>query len=260
MSYADVNGLSMYYEEHGEGEPLVLLHGGISGGEIYAPILPELAAGRRVIVVDLQGHGHTGDIDRPLRPAHLAGDVAALADHLGLAQVDLMGYSLGGEVALHVAIQRPELVRRLVLVSIAFRRDGWHAEALAAMDMLSADVAEMMLQSPAAQHHARVNPQPENWRELIGKTAELLKVDYDWSGDVAKLTARTLLVYADADSIAPAHIMEFWGLLGGGLRDPGWDGSQQPVNQLAILPGRTHYDLAAAPGLPATAIGFLDAA
>ena len=107
MSYADLNGLSLYYEEHGSGEPLVLLHGGISAGEMFAPLLPELAAQRRVITVDLQGHGHTADADRPLRPESMADDVAALIEHLGLTQADVMGYSLGGHVALRTAIQHP---------------------------------------------------------------------------------------------------------------------------------------------------------
>jgi pimeloyl-ACP methyl ester carboxylesterase len=147
MSYADVNGLSLYYEEHGSGEPLVLLHGGIGAGEMFAALLPELAAQRRVITVDLQGHGHTADIDRPLRPESMADDIAALIEHLGLKQADVMGYSLGGLVALRTAIQHPQLVRRLVLVSIAFRRDGSHPEVVAAMDQMSPELAEMLKQS-----------------------------------------------------------------------------------------------------------------
>ena len=120
MSYADVNGLSLYYEEHGAGEPLVLLHGGLGAAELWAPVLPALAAGRRVIAVDLQGHGHTADVDRPFRAETMADDVAALIEHLGLERADVMGYSLGGLVALRTAIQHPQRVRRLVLVSIAF--------------------------------------------------------------------------------------------------------------------------------------------
>src|SRR3954469_23692857 len=138
MSHADVNGLSLHYEEHGSGEPLILLHGGIGTGEMFAPILPDLTAGRRVIPVDLQGHGGTADVDRPLRPELMAEDIAALLDHLGLEQADVMGYSLGGIVALRLAIQHPARVRRLVLVSVAFRRDGSHPEVVAAMDQMSA--------------------------------------------------------------------------------------------------------------------------
>jgi pimeloyl-ACP methyl ester carboxylesterase len=260
MSYADVNGLSLYYEEHGSGEPLVLLHGGIGAGELFAPILPELAASRRVIAVDLQGHGHTADIDRPLRPETLADDVAALIAHLGLERADVMGYSLGGLVALRTAIQHPERVRRLVLVSIPFRRDGSHPEVLAAMDAMSAEAAEFMKQSPLYELYSRVAPRPEDWTSLIAKTSEAIKVDYDWTAEVKELAAPTMLVFADADSVRPAHIVEFFGLLGGGLRDAVWDGSQRPIARLAILPGRTHYDVFVAPALAPAVTPFLDAA
>jgi pimeloyl-ACP methyl ester carboxylesterase len=259
MSYADVNGLSLHYEEHGSGEPLILLHGGIGAGEMFAPILPDLGAGRRVVTVDLQGHGGTADVDRPLRAELMADDIAALLDHLGLEQADVMGYSLGGLVALRLAIQHPARVRRLVLVSVAFRRDGSHPEVLAAMDQMSAAAAEPMRQSPLYAQYARLAPRVEDWPVLIGKISDALKVDYDWTADIARITARTLLVYADADSVRPDHIVELFGLLGGGLRDAGWDNSAQPSNQLAILPGRTHYDVYLAPALAPIVVGFLDA-
>src|SRR5215210_2277474 len=179
MSYADVNGLSLYYEEHGSGEPLVLLHGGIGASEMFAAVLDELAERRRVIAVDLQGHGHTADIDRPLR----------------------------------TAIQHPARVRRLVLVSIPFRRDGSYPEVLAAMDAMGPELAEMIKQAPVYEHYARVAPRPEDWTAHVAKTAELVKLDYDWSAEVAALTAPTMLVYADADSVRPDHIVEFYGLL-----------------------------------------------
>jgi pimeloyl-ACP methyl ester carboxylesterase len=259
MSYADVNGLSLYYEEHGSGEPLVLLHGGIGAGEIWAASVPALAAGRRVITVDLQGHGHTADIERALRPEHLADDIAALIEHLGLERADVMGYSLGGEAALRLAIQRPERVHRLVLISVAFRRDGSHPEVLAAMDAMSAAAAGPMKQSPLYAHYAQVAPRPEDWERHVGKTSELLKIDYDWGDETAALTSPTMLVFADADSIRPAHIVEFYGLLGGGLRDAGWDGSHRPTNRLAVLPGRTHYDILESPLLVPAVSGFLEA-
>jgi pimeloyl-ACP methyl ester carboxylesterase len=257
MSYADVNGLSLFYEEQGSGEPLVLLHGGIGASEIWTAIAPALAAGRRVVTVDLQGHGHTADIDRPLRPEHLADDIAALLEHLGVERADVLGYSLGGVVALRLAIQHPGRVRRLILVSIAFRRDGSHPEVLAAMDAMSAEAAELMKQSPLYAHYSQVAPRPEDWPVLIGKTAELLKVDYDWGDEVAALEPQTMLVFADADSIRPAHVVEFFGLLGGGLRDAGWDMSAQPTNRLAILPGTTHYDVLQSPLLVPVVEGFL---
>jgi pimeloyl-ACP methyl ester carboxylesterase len=259
MSYADVNGLSLYYEEHGSGEPLVLLHGGLGATELWAPVLPALAAGRRVIAVDLQGHGRTADVDRPFRAETMADDVAALIEHLGIGQADVMGYSLGGFVALRTAIQHPQRVRRLVLVSIAIRRDGNHADAIAAMDAMNAAAAEMMKQSPIGAMYERIAPRPEDWTNLVAKTAEFIKVDYDWTDEVRRLEAPTMLVYADADSVRPDHIVEFFALRGGGLRDAGWDGAHRPVARLAVLPGQTHYDVSASPGLAPAVIGFLEA-
>jgi pimeloyl-ACP methyl ester carboxylesterase len=258
MTHADVNGLSLHYEEHGSGEPLVLLHGGIGAGAMFAPILPPLAEGRRVITVDLQGHGGTADVDRPLRAELMADDIAALLDHLGLEQADVMGYSLGGKVSLRLAIQHPARVRRLVLVSVAARRDGSHPEVVAAMDQMSPAAAEPMKQSPLYAQYARLAPRVDDWPVLIGKVSEALKVDFDWTAEIERITARTLLVYADADSVRPDHIVELFGLLGGGLRDAGWDSSAQPSNQLAILPGRTHYDVYLSPALAPIVTGFLD--
>lgn len=258
MSYADVNGLSLYYEEHGAGEPLVLLHGGFGATELLAPLIGTLAAGRRVIAVDLQGHGRTADIDRPLRAELMADDIAALIEHLGLDRADVMGYSLGGMVALRTAIQHPERVRRLVAVSVSFRRDGSHPEALEAMDQMGPAAAEPMRQSPIGQLYARVAPRPDDWPELVAKTAQAIQRDYDWTGETEAMTTPTLLVFADADSIRPAHIVEFFGLLGGGLHDAGWDGSRRPVAQLAILPGTTHYDVSASPVLGPIVAAYLD--
>ena len=246
--------MRLYHEQHGTGEPLVMLHGGIGASETLVPLVPGFD--RRVILADLQGHGRTPDADRPLRPALMADDVAELASELGLEQIDLFGYSLGGEVALRVAIQHPELVRRLVLVSISARREGNHPEVLAAFDGLTEAAAEPMKASPAYAHYAQVAPRPEDWPVLIGKTGELLRHDYDWTDEIPGVQARTLLVYADADSIRPDHVVEFYGLLGGGLGDPGWDGSH-PGPQLAILPGRTHYDVLGSPLLVPAVEAFL---
>jgi pimeloyl-ACP methyl ester carboxylesterase len=260
MSYADINGLSMYYEEHGEGDPLVLLHGGIAGGEIYAAIAPRLAEGRRVIVPDLQGHGRTAHIDRPLRAEDLADDVAALIAQLGLERADVMGYSLGGGVTWRLAVQHPALVRRIVVVSAACRRDGSFPEVLAAMDAMSAEIAPMMHQSPAYLHYAQHAPRPDDWPLHVGRTAEMVKVPFDWTDEVARFEAPTMLVFADADSVTPDHVMELFRLRGGGLRDAGWDGSARPVARLAVLPGQTHYDIVEAPGLVDAVLPFLDEA
>lgn len=246
--------MNLHYEEHGSGEPLVMLHGGIGASETLAPLVPAFA--RRVILADLQGHGRTPDVDRPLRPALMADDIASLASHLGHDQIDLFGYSLGGAVALRTAIQHPGLVRRLVLVSIAIRRAGNHPEVLAAFDSLTEAAAEPMKQSPLYAHYSQVAPRPEDWPVLIGKTGELLREEYDWTAEIGAVRARTLLVYADNDSVRPDHITEFYGLLGGGLRDPGWDGSH-PGSQLAVLPGTTHYDILGSPLLVPAVEAFL---
>jgi pimeloyl-ACP methyl ester carboxylesterase len=261
MSYAHTNGLDVYYEEHGSGEgtPLLLLHGGIGGGEIFAALAPQLAAGRRVIVPDLQGHGRTAEIDRPLRPEDLADDVAGLLAELGIERADVMGYSLGGEVAWRVAIQHPDRVRRLVVISASGRRDGSFPDVVAAFDTFSAaEMAPLIEQTPFGQHYARVAPRPEDWELHIARTEEMLKVDFDWTDEIAAIEAPTMLVFADSDSVMPDHVAELFRLRGGGLRDAGWDGSARPVARLAVLPGRTHYDVIEAPGLVPAVLPFLD--
>jgi pimeloyl-ACP methyl ester carboxylesterase len=260
MTYAKINELDLYYEEHGAGgEPLVLLHGGFHAGEMFGAILPQLSAGRRVITVDLQGHGHTADIDRPIRSELMADDIAALIEHLGLEQADLMGYSLGGKVALRTAIQHPERVRRLVVVSVPYSRAGNFPEVVATMDAMGPEAADMLKQSPLYDLYERIAPRTEDWPALVGKVTDSLKVDYDWSQEVAALEMPVMLAFADADSIRPDHVVDFYRLLGGGQRDANWDGSQRPTARLAVLPGLSHYDIFASPALPAAVAPFLDA-
>ncbi|MGW4497989.1 alpha/beta fold hydrolase [Micromonospora sp. NPDC004336] len=257
MSYAEVHGLRLWYEEHGTGRPLLLLHGGFGSVETFGAVLPALAARRRVIAVDLQGHGRTADVDRPLRHESMADDVAALTDQLGLVEADVMGYSLGGGVALRTAIQHPARVRRLVVVSASCRRQGWYPEVLAGMPEPDEAAGERMRGTPPYELYARIAPRPGDWPRLWAKTGELLRRDYDWSAEVAALTVPTLLVFADGDSVSTAHIVEFFGLLGGGHRDAGWDGADRPAARLAVLPGLTHYDIVASPALPAAVLPFL---
>ena len=133
-----------------------------------------------------------------------------------------MGYSFGGATALRTAIQHPALVRRLVIVSGPARRDGWYPESLAGMDQMGSQLAGMLMQSPVGEAYARIAPRPEDFGVLLDKTGELLRRDYDWSADIAKITAQAMLVYADADAVRPAHIVDFYALLGGGLRDANW--------------------------------------
>ncbi|MDP9374714.1 MAG: alpha/beta hydrolase [Chloroflexota bacterium] len=257
--YAPVNGLNLYYEIHGTGAPLVLLHGGFGATGMFGGLLPALAAHRQVIAVDLQGHGRTADIDRPLRIEHMADDIAALIAHLGLGMASVMGYSLGGAVALQTAIRHPDAVDRLVVVSTPHKRSAWYPENLAGMDQLGAAAAESMKQTPMYELYARIAPRPDDWTNLWAKMGDLLRRDYDWSAGVAALAIPTMLVFGDADSVSPAHAAAFFGLLGGGQRDGGWDRSAVTPHRLAILPGTTHYDILAPPALASTVTPFLDA-
>ena len=258
-NYASVNGLELYYEVHGAGEPLVLLHGGVGATGMFGPVLPLLAEGRQVIAVDLQAHGRTADIDRPLSFEALADDIGGLIGQLGLRRADIMGYSLGGGVALQTAIRHPGRVRKLVLVSTPFRRDGWYAEVVAGMAQMGPEAAEPMKQTPMYQAYASIAPRPDDWPVLLTKLGELMRQDYDWSREAAAITAPVLIVAGDADSVRPAHTVQFFELLGGGLRDAGWDRAGMSNSQLAILPGTTHYDIFASPAMAAAVIPFLDA-
>ena len=147
-NYAEVNGIRLYYEVHGAGEPLVLLHGGLGAVEMFGEVLPLLAEGRQVVAVDLQAHGRTADIDRPLGYEAMADDLAALIEHLGFERADFMGYSLGGGAALQTAIRHPGAVRKLVVVSTPFKRDGWYPEVLAGMGQMGPEAAEPMKATP----------------------------------------------------------------------------------------------------------------
>jgi len=257
--YARVNGLNVYYEIHGTGESLILLHGGLGATDMVGGLLSLLANGRQVIAVDLQAHGRTADIDRPLSYEAMANDIAALMPVLGIERADFMGYSLGAGVALRTAIQHPDVVRKLVVVSTVCKRDGWYSESLAAMAQMGPATAEMIKQSPIYELYARVAPKPEDWPVLVTKVGDLLRKDFDWSNEVTAIRAPTLLVFGDADSVRIAHAVEFFGLLGGGKKDVGWDGSGMSDARLAILPGVTHYTIFCSPALATTVIPFLDA-
>jgi pimeloyl-ACP methyl ester carboxylesterase len=212
-----------------------------------------LGQSRQVIAVELQGHGHTRDIDRPLSFEALSDDVFTLIKHLGFQRVDVMGYSLGGGVALQVAIRHPEVVRKLVVVSAPCKRRGMYPEVLAAMDQMGPKNGDMMKHSPLSKMYPDVD-----WTTLFTKLGKLLSTEYDWSKEVAEIKAPTMLVFADTDAVRPEHIVEFYKLIGGGRRDAGQDASGRPINELAILPGQTHYTIDAAPALVANVIPFLN--
>ncbi|OOG50319.1 alpha/beta hydrolase [Rhodanobacter sp. C01] len=255
--FADVNGQHVFYTVHGAGKPLILLHGGIDP-DSFGSNLTELAKGRKVIAPHLQAHGRTPDTDRPLRSETMADDIAALIGHLKLGKADVMGYSLGSSVALQAAIRHPDVVDRLVLVSAAMRQDGFYPEVVTAFKQLQANAATLgsgVKASPLGETYPDVD-----WTNLFRKVGDMTERPFDWSAEVAKLHARTLLVFADADAIRPEHMVEFWKALGGGQRDAGIGGSLRPANELAILPNTTHYTLPVEPMLPAIVERFLDAA
>lgn len=259
--YALVNGLDLYYEVHGkanQGTPLVLLHGGLGTIGMFAPILAVLAKSRKLIGVELQGHGHTADIDRPMSYQAMADDVAGLVKQLGFESIDLCGYSLGGGVALQTAIRSSQVVRKLAVVSTTCKRAGWYPEVLAGMSAMSAEAARQMVGSPMQQDYAEVAPRPEDWPRLVDKLGTLLRQDYDWSTDVATLKMSTLITVGDADSVRTAHALEMFELLGGGKADAGWDRSGMSRARLAILPGMTHYDIFYSPQMASVIIDFLD--
>jgi pimeloyl-ACP methyl ester carboxylesterase len=257
--YAPVNGVEVYYEIHGEGEPLVLLHGGFGLIEMFGPNLPALAAGRQVIGVDLQGHGRTLPFDRPMSFEAMATDVAELITYLGFEKADVMGYSMGGSTALRLAIDHPEVVDRLVLASMPFAYSGWHDYNAQGMKSIGPEAAEGMKQTPMYESYAKVAPDVNNWTELVTQMGAYMGQEYDWSAEVPSVKAPTLLVFGDWDAVRTAHVAQFFELLGGGKQDALWDGSGMNANRLAILPNVTHYTMFADPRFAEVAIAFLDA-
>ncbi|MBP2705459.1 alpha/beta hydrolase [Microbispora sp. RL4-1S] len=258
--YAEVNGINLYYETYGDGRPMILLHGGLGSGEMFGPILPALTDHHQVIAVDLQGHGRTADIDRPLDYRLMADDVAALIDHLGLREPDVVGYSLGGGVALQVAFRHPEKVGRLVAASANIRRDAVYPELLQQQGQVSAAAAEFMKDTPMYELYQRVAPRPEDFPKLLDKIGAAMAEDFDFTEEVRGLRMPTLVVAADADMAPPSHYIEVFKLLDGGLRDGGWQGDGRPKggHALAILPGLTHYDIFRSPLFAAVTVDFLD--
>jgi pimeloyl-ACP methyl ester carboxylesterase len=190
----------------------------------------------------------------------MADDIAALIDALHLGRADVLGFSLGGGVALRLAIQHPASVRRLVLVSTPFKRAGWSPEMSAAMDAMGPEVAPFMRQTPLGETYAAIAPRADDWPILVDQVTTLLKDDYDWTEEARALNPATMLVVGDADGLPPSHAVEFFELLGGGQRDASWDRSGMSRHRLAILPGATHYDINVAPSLAATVRPFLDEA
>ena len=255
--YVAVNELSMYYEIHGEGQPLVLLHGAFSGiGTSFGRILPGLAKSRQVVAFELQGHGRTADIDRPLTVEGMAQDVAAALPQLGIKQADILGYSTGGFVALHFAVRHPELLRKLVLMSTSYRLSGVHPGL---MEGISEMKPEMMYGSPFHEEYIHIAPRPEDFNRLFEKKTQMDRQLKDFSEeDIRGIQAPALVMIGDSDLIRPEHAVEMFRLFGGGIF--GDTPAGLPNSQLAILPGTSHIGIAdRSDWLVSMINGFLDA-
>jgi len=235
-NYAEVNGLNMYYEIHGTGEPLVVLHGAYMTIDAMGELVASLAEARRVIAVELQGHGRTADIDRPISYEQMADDVAALLRHLGIGAADVFGYSMGGGVALQVAIRHPEVVRRLVVASASYTSDGAHPELL---EMIPTLTPEAFAGSPIEEEYLRLAPNPEDFPTLVAKLKRLDMDHFAWPPEeIGGISSPTLIIVGDSDAILLEHAVEMFRLLGGGVMG---DLAGLPKSQLAVLPGTTHF-------------------
>jgi pimeloyl-ACP methyl ester carboxylesterase len=254
--YAEVNGIRLYHEIHGDGDPLVLIHGGLTTiGQMQGWVEP-LARTRRVIAVEMQGHGHTADTDRPMSLAAMGDDIAALLDHLEIPRADLAGHSFGGASALRAAIQHPNRVRRLVVISSPHARSAWYPEAREGMSGVGAAMAVNLMQTPTGKLSSQW-PEPQRFPHFLDKFGKMAGEDYDWSAEIAKLPMPVLLVFADHDSIPQAKIAEFFSLLGGGIKEPGWVNTRLSKSRLAVVPGYSHYNLITSPEVPAIVEKFL---
>jgi len=223
MSYFEVNGLNLYYETHGTGRPLVLLHGGLMTIELnFESFLAPLAAERQVIAVELQGHGHTADTDRPMTIPALAADVVGLLDHLGIVEADIFGFSLGGLVAYAIALDAPERVGKLIVASAdAHRPPGRESAPLDDDRMPTAADFQAMRDAYAA-----VAPDPSHFEAFAAKTSAMVHEFPGWTDELRSLRMPTLLVFGDRDFSPLADVVELYDLL--------------PDARLAILPETTH--------------------
>ena len=256
--YLDVTGVKYYYEVHGKGEPLLLLHGGLGSIDMFGPVLPALAKHRKVIAVDLHGHGRTALGDRPWTLEAMGDDMAGIVKKLGHEQVDVMGYSLGAGVAFRMAVQQPQSVRRLVIASAGYSDDAFYPGIKAQQKQVGAAMAEQMKDTPMYKAYVKVAPRKEDFPRLLDTVGNYMRASYDWSADVAKLKGPVMLVFSDSDMFRPEHIVKFYQLLGGGLQDAGWQRETMPKNRLAIIPDQTHYDLFVSPKLVDAVLPFLN--
>jgi pimeloyl-ACP methyl ester carboxylesterase len=253
-----VNGVNYYHEIHGSGEPVLLLHGGLGSIDMFAPVLPAFAKARTVIAVDLHGHGRTSLGDRAIRVQDMADDMAGILGHLDCDTVDVVGYSLGGGVALHLAARHPERVRRLVIISAGYSQDGFHPEMLPQQAQVSGAMADMMKDTPMYKSYIAVAPRPQDFPELLDRVGEFMRTPFDFEEDVKKIEAQTLLVFGDADMFRLEHVVQFYKLLGGAQQDAGFMREHMARNRLAILPDVTHYETFMSPSMTAAVLPFIN--
>jgi pimeloyl-ACP methyl ester carboxylesterase len=238
--YAWVNGLKMYYEVHGSGRPIILLHGGISTiDKDFSKIIPVLSKDHRVIAIELQGHGHTPDVDRLLNYEFLANDVLALLEQLKIKKADFCGYSLGGGTILQLAIKHPGLVGKMILISTAFRPEGYNPGV--PIESLKKKTLPEINTSVWKKAYLKAAPDTSKWSSLVFKIGQLGQTWKGWTTDELKsITSPALLIFGDADLSTPNHAAEMFSLFGGG---PSGDFYELPGSELAILPGTAHTEM-----------------
>jgi pimeloyl-ACP methyl ester carboxylesterase len=256
--HVEVDGVSYYWDVRGQGEPLLLLHGGLGSTEMFGPVLARLAAERTVIGIDLQGHGRSTLGSRPIRYEQLGDDIGAVLSQIVKAPVDVMGYSMGGAVALELALQHPGQVRRLVVASAGFDSDSFYPELKPMQAAVGAGLAEMMKGTPMYETYMALAPVKEDFPRLLDAMGDLMRTPWTARDRLSGLQPQTMLVYGDSDMIRLDHVVEFYNLIGGGLKDAGWQREHMGKNRLAILPDLTHYEIFASPKLADAVLPFLN--
>jgi pimeloyl-ACP methyl ester carboxylesterase len=251
-------GLRVYYEVYGRGDPIVVMAGGLMDISSMAQTIGPLSRSRQVIGIDLEGHGRTALRPTPMSHERNGDDVAAVLRHLEIAKADVAGYSHGGDAAIRMAIQHPDRVRNLIVISTAAQRVGWFPETLKGMETVGSAQADQMKRTPIYARYAEVAPHPEQFPLLLDRMGELMRKDYDWRPEIARLPMPTLLLFADHDAVSTQHIAEFFALMGGGVQDAGWQGTPKFSRaRLAIVPGYTHYNLGQGPDVARMIEGYL---
>ncbi|MGX5819278.1 alpha/beta fold hydrolase [Chitinophaga lutea] len=236
--YADVNGLKLYYEVYGEGKPIVLIHGSFMTIPMnWSAIIPELAKDRKVIVAEMQAHGRTRDIDRPMSYEGMADDVSGLLKHLKVDSADILGYSMGGGVAYQFAVRHPEQLRRLVVLSGTYKHDGWWPDVEASFGQITPEVFKG---SPIEKQWVSFGNDSTRFADFVNKVMSIDLKPYDWTKEVLKIQAPLFIAIGDADGVRYEHAIELFKAKGGGKMG---DLHGMPKSRLAILPGTTHIGM-----------------